>query len=175
MTFLSWTALEILLKFALCHFNDYDDYLEHSSNSNELIPAFVNICEWLKMDKLALNVLKTEFIIGTSQRLNILDQTPETTTYIISVDVCQIRRVKSVKYLRMIVDDTFTWDEHVHYISTKISKTIGIIKRVRTFQPQHSLLTLYRTLTEPYLRYCNTVWGQCKDTLKEKLQCYRIK
>ena len=44
--------------------------------SEELIPAFVKICEWLKMNKLALNVLKTEFmIIGTLQRLNILDQT----------------------------------------------------------------------------------------------------
>ena len=28
-TFFSWTALGILLKFALCHFDDYDDYLEH--------------------------------------------------------------------------------------------------------------------------------------------------
>ena len=47
------------------------------------------------MNKLALNVLKTEFMItGTSKRLNILDQTPETTPYIISVDGCQIRRVK---------------------------------------------------------------------------------
>ena len=27
--FLSWTTLGILLKFALCHFNDKDDYLEH--------------------------------------------------------------------------------------------------------------------------------------------------
>ena len=31
--------------------------------SDELIPAFVNKCEWLKMNKLALNVLKTEFMI----------------------------------------------------------------------------------------------------------------
>ena len=37
--------------------------------------------------------------------------------------------------------------------------------------PRHSLLTLYRTLIEPYFRYCNTVWGQCSDTLKEKLHC----
>ena len=124
------------------------------------------------MNKLALNVLKTEFmIIGTSQRLNILDQTPETTPYIISVDGCQIRRVKSVRYLGLIVDDTLTWHEHVDYISTKINKNIGIIKRVRTILPWHSLLTLYRTLIEPYLRYCNTIWGQCSDTLKEKLQC----
>ena len=118
-----------------------------------------------------MNVLKTEFmIIGTSKRLNILDQTPETTPYIISVDGCQIRRVKSVKYLGLIVNDTLTWAEHVDYIATKISKNIGIIKWVRTFLLGQSLLTLYRTLIEPYLRYCNTVWGKCSDTLKEKLQ-----
>ena len=86
------------------------------------------------MNKLALNILKTEFmIIGTSQRLNILDQTPETTPYITSVDGCQIRQVKSVKYLGLIVDDTLTWAEHVDYISTKISKNVGIIKSARTF------------------------------------------
>ena len=27
--FLSWTTLGILLKFAFCHFDDYDDYLKH--------------------------------------------------------------------------------------------------------------------------------------------------
>ena len=138
--------------------------------SDELIPAFVNIYEWLKMNKLALNVLKAEFmIIGTSQRLNILDQTPETTPYIKSVDGCQIRRVN------VDVDDTLTWNKHVDYISTKICKNIGIIKRVRTFLPQHSLLTLFRTLIEPYLKYCNTVRGQCRDTLKEKPQCLQNK
>ena len=61
------------------------------------------------MKKLTLNVLKTEFMrIGTSLRLNVLDEIPETTSYFISVDGCQIRRVKSVKYLGLIVDDTLT-------------------------------------------------------------------
>ena len=41
----------------------------------------------------------------------------------------------------------------------KFAKNIGIVKRVRTFLQRHSLLTPYRTLFEPYLRYCNTVWG----------------
>ena len=128
------------------------------------------------MNKLALNVLKTEFmIIGTSQRLNIFDQTPKTASYIISVNGCRIIKVKSVKYLGLIVDDTLTWDEHADYISTIIGKSIGIIRRVRTFLLQHSLLTLYRTLIELYLRYCNPVWEQCSDTLKEKLQCLQNK
>ena len=83
------------------------------------------------MNKLALKDLKTAvMIIGTSQRLNMLNQTPETTPYITSVDGYQIRRIKSVRYPGLIVDDILSWDEHVDYISTKISKNIGIIKLV---------------------------------------------
>ena len=55
-------------------------------------------------------------------------QTPETTPYIISEDGCQIRRVESVKYLDLIVDDTLTWAEHVDYISAKIVKTLELSK-----------------------------------------------
>ena len=40
----------------------------------ELLPAFTNICKWLKANRLSLNTLKTEFmIIGTSQRVGHLD------------------------------------------------------------------------------------------------------
>ena len=44
-------------------------------------------------------------IIGTSQRLNQLGKSPESAPYIIMVDVGEIRRVKSVKYLGIKVDD----------------------------------------------------------------------
>ena len=29
---------------------------------------------------------------------------------------------------------------------------------------------LYRTLVEPYFRYCSTTWGKCGQTLPDKLQ-----
>ena len=48
-------------------------------------------------------------IIGTSQHLNQLGKSPESTPYIIMIDVGQIRRVKSGKYLGMIVDDKLTY------------------------------------------------------------------
>ena len=58
-----------------------------NSLTDELIPAFGKMCEWLKSSKLALNSLKTEFmIIGTSRRLNNLDNLPESTPYLISID-----------------------------------------------------------------------------------------
>ena len=142
----------------------------------ELIPAFSKVCKWLEMNKLSLNTVKTEFmIIGTSQRLNQLDQSPESTPYIIKIDGGEIRRVKSVKYLGMIVDDKLTWEQHIEYISEKIVRNIGILKHIRNFMPQESLLLLYHTLVEPYLRYCSIVWGQCSESLKDRLQTLQNK
>ena len=80
----------------------------------ELIHDFSKVCKWLEMNKLSLNTVKTEFgIIGISQRLNQSDKSPESTPYIIMIDGGEIRRVKSVKYLGMIVDDKLTWEQHI--------------------------------------------------------------
>ena len=141
-----------------------------------VLPAFAKVCKWLKINKLSLNTVKTEFmLIGTSQRLNQLDQNPESTPYAIVIDQKEVRRVKCVKYLGMIVDDKLTWSQHVDYISSKITRNIGILKRIRHFIPKESLLLLYHTLIEPYFKYCSIVWGQCSETLKGKLQTLQNK
>ena len=52
----------------------------------------------------------------------------------------------------------------------KIKCSIGVLKRTRSYLPRASLITLYRTLIETHLRYCSVIWGQCGETLKDKLQ-----
>ena len=74
-----------------------------------------------------------------------------------------------------MVDDKLVWDQHIDYISSKIICGIGILKRIRHFKPRDSLLLLYNTLIEPYFRYCSIVWGQCGESLKDKLQTLQIK
>ena len=44
-------------------------------------------------------------------------------------------------------------------MSLKISKTIGILYRLKTIYPQLVLQTLYNTLILPYFNYCILVWG----------------
>ena len=44
------------------------------------------------------------------------------------------------------------------------------MKRVRHFPHRESLIILYQTLMESYYRYGSVVWGQCCETLKDKLQ-----
>ena len=79
-----------------------------------------------------------------------------------------LKRVKRIKYLGSIVDETLTWDDHIDYIAVKIRRYIGILKRMRLTVPRESLVLLYKTLTEPYFRYCNTVCNYCNETLLDK-------
>ena len=47
---------------------------------DEMIPAFSKVCKWLRNNELSHNIVKTEFmVIGTLQRLNQLDSSPEST------------------------------------------------------------------------------------------------
>ena len=39
-----------------------------SDISSKLVPEFLNICEWLRSNKLSLNTLKTEFMIISSHQ-----------------------------------------------------------------------------------------------------------
>ena len=75
----------------------------------------------------------------------------------------------------MIVDDKLNWSQHLDYISSKITHNIGILKHIRHFIPKASLLLLYHTLLEPCFKYCSIVWGQCSETLKDKLQTHQNK
>ena len=97
----------------------------------EMIPAFSKVCKWLKNNKLSLNTIKTEFIvIDTLQRLNQLDSSPESAPYAIMVDGQEVRRVNIVKYLGIMVDDKLVWDQHVDYISGRITCNIGILNPI---------------------------------------------
>ena len=119
----------------------------------ELIPAFAKVCEWLKNNKLSLNTVKTEFmILGTSQKLHQLDSDTSETPFKLLVHEHEIRRVRLVKYLGLMVDDCLTWEADVEYITGKINRGIGILKCVRHIVRKDSLMLLYQTMIEAYFR-----------------------
>ena len=142
-----------------------------SDISDQLIPEFTNILNWLKENRLSLNFMKTKFmLIGSIQKIQ-----PLNNLIAIRVNGRLLKRVKRIKYLGSVVDENLTWDDHINYISVKIRRNIGILKRMRLTVPRESLVLLYKTLIEPYFRYCNTVWGYCNETLLDKLQVLQNK
>ena len=55
-------------------------------------------------------------------------------------------------------------------ICKKICSGIGALRRIKPFVPQCSLVTLYKSLIQPYFDYCAPIWDTCDKFLKDKLQ-----
>ena len=66
------------------------------------------------------------------------------------------------------MDDHLTWKFHLIYISTKISKVIGILKKVKQSVGTYILRNLYFALIYPYFTYGNITWGA---NYKSNLDC----
>ena len=73
----------------------------------EVISALMKVYNRLRCNKLSLNTVKTAFMsIGTHQKLERFDHDPAGTPYMISAGAdCEIKRVRIVMYLVLIVDD----------------------------------------------------------------------
>ena len=62
------------------------------------------------------------------------------------------------------------WKEQIDSISTKASRAIGVIRRTKKYVKQDTLNVMYHSLVLPYFDYCSFVWGNCSQTLKDKVQ-----
>ena len=64
-------------------------------------------------------------------------------------------------------------------MDTKISKTVGLIARLRYFVPFRILKNVYQSLIVPYLTYGLVVWGNARKTYLNKIlalqkRCIRL-
>ena len=85
----------------------------------------------------------------------------------------------TTKFLGLIIDNKLKWTEHITYIKNKISKSIGILYRTRSFLDKTTLLNLYYTFVFPYLIYCNEIWGSAsavhiKPLITLQKKCLRV-
>ena len=84
------------------------------------------------------------------------------------IDNIVIDQVHNTKLMGVIINSNLTWHDHIKAISSKVSKSIGILLRIRKNVPNDVLPTLYHTLIEPYFSYCNIIWGtQCSKHLDQ--------
>ena len=89
---------------------------------------------------------------------------------VISIDNNLVSRVPSNKCLGVLLDEKLTFETHIEYICKKACAGIGALRRIKPFVPLCTLVTLYRSLIEPYFDYCSPLWDTCGKQLKDKLQ-----
>ena len=117
-----------------------------------------NLHEWLNVNKLSLNIAKTEFmLIGSRQRL----ATTIDHSLTVQIKGHEIDGVPHTKSLGVYIDQNLSWSKHVNETAKIVtfSSGIGALKRLRPFICEDTAILLYRALIESYFDYCCPVWG----------------
>lgn len=75
-----------------------------------------------------------------------------------------IAELESVNYLGIIVDCNLNWKTHIHELSKKLARGIGVLSKLQHFVHTHVLIQLYYSIIFPYLTYGVTVWGHTYES-----------
>ena len=133
---------------------------------DDLNEELSNISELMRSNRLSLNAGKSEFlIVGHKRQLNGIEKPVQ-----LMIEDDSVRRVQKVKYLRLEVDETLTWNEQYKCLKNKIKCGLSSIRKLATILPQTKLEQIYRALVESHLRYGNELWGSLSDTKLNHLQ-----
>ena len=141
--------------------DDTDIYCE--SESLDQLQSVVNkelkrVKMWLDVNKLSLNIEKTNFIIFKSPQHSFTESVS------IKIGKFPIKRTCYVKFLGVLLDENLSWKYHLTELSKKLARTCGMFFKVRHFLPINILVCLYNSLFSPFLQYGILVWGLTYET-----------
>ena len=80
-----------------------------------------------------------------------------------------ISRTSTYRYLGLLVDERFSWANHINEICWKLSQVAGIIYKVRTLLTKEAMMLVYHSLVSSKLRYGLVCWASASQFLLDKV------
>ena len=120
---------------------------------------------WLRKNKLSLNYSKTSFIIFNKQPNKTFDY-----EFKLKINNNPIKRVNSIKYLGVLIDNKLSWSEHVDYLNLQLARYSGLFTRLRRYVPNQILSLLYYSSIYSRIKYGNLSWGTASNSLLKKVE-----
>ena len=147
-------------------------FADYEAESLDQLQSVVNkelkkVKMWLDVNKLSLNIDKTNFIILKSLQ----HSSPENVS--IKIGKLPIKQTCYVKFLGVLLDENLAWKYHLTELSKKLARTCGMFFKVRHFLPIDILVCLYNSLFSPFLQYGILVWGLTLRLTSIQCFCYR--
>ena len=93
----------------------------------------------------------------------------------INIDGQVIIRVHTTKFLGVHIDEFVNFKYHIDHLTKKLSKYVGLFYKLRHSLPLSALHTMYKTLFEPHLTYCNVIWSNTFPGYLRKLESLQKK
>ena len=127
---------------------------ENLKHLEELVNVHLdNIHIWLCANKLSLSIKKTNYVIFHPPQKKLV-YNPN-----LFLNKVVLMQEKYVKYLGIYIDSHLNGKTHVHNVSEKVKRSIGILSKVRYYVTLEILLQLHYSLIYPFLTYGVLLWG----------------
>ena len=123
--------------------------------SSQINSELLNISDWLKVKKLSLNVDKTKYMIFHNyQRVIANEDIPD-----LQINDKKIERVSCFNFLGLTINEFMNWSSHSAKIANRISRTLGIMNRLKRYLPFSAMKLMYDSLILSHLQFGITYWG----------------
>ena len=153
--------------------NLYADYItiytasmSPNAVSHSLSADLARIAKWIEVNKLRMNVNRTQLMTLGSRTSRCNAQQID-----VQLKGCSIPQSDSIKYLAVTVNRELKWKSPLASIRTKAFAAIAYIRKVSPFLPVCTRKMLYQTLVLPHLDYCSVVWHSCSQALTHSIEC----
>ena len=142
------------------HFAD-DTNLLLTENSLKKLNKHINrdlkfVVQWIRANKLSLNTGKTKIVIFKSRNRKISKHLN------FRISGQKIVPVDSVKYLGLTLQSDLHWKMHLTSLEKKLSRSIGLLSKIRHYVPKFLLKTIYYSIFNSHLIYGCEVWNKTK-------------
>ena len=104
-----------------------------------------NLMQWLKANKLSLNIKKTELIIFHPKNTK-LDYGIK-----FKLNGRRLILISTVKYLRILLDENLSWMKQVNWVNSKLNQINGILSKLRHNTSLLILKIVYHSLFGSHL------------------------
>jgi hypothetical protein len=121
------------------------------------------LSNWASQWRVQFNANKTKFIYFSLKR-NI---PPLPVLYLNNTPIEQI---DCHKHLGLTLDSRLEWKAHIENISSRVSKTINSMKRIRWLIPRHTLEIVYKSLVRSVIDYGDIIYSSMSQSLSQKLE-----
>ena len=75
------------------------------------------------------------------------------------------------KNLGVILDPKLTFENHINMVTTKINKTIGLLRKLQNLLPRTNLIKIYKAFVRPHLDYGDILYDQAFNlSFQQKLE-----
>jgi hypothetical protein len=154
-------AIRLFADDALIYTTGYSS-IEINNNLNE---QMVKVEEWLKINRLYVNVDKTKIMLIRGVRKKATEDNLK-----IKLQNKVLEIVSEIKYLGVIIDKNLNFSKHVDYISKKVGAKLGVMRRIGMDLSANMRCIVYKAIVSPLFEYCSSILVGISKTNLEHLQ-----